>query len=191
MGNRRLSRKRLFEVEKLGQEFASSAGAAMSDQIGSQTQHRDGSQITSEITIDLGSSNGPAHSFEADLALGLSSSSGTHGSSTVVLLDTDTHGVVTDLELICVEVPTGGDPDIDLYIHTAAVNASASAAGTKAINHGDYTFVGETDTYTFAAAASAKPYIYLATGNNNNADADYTAGKFILRIYGHKVHSDL
>jgi len=122
MGNRRFSRKRLFELEKLGQAVVSTAGAAMSDQIGSQTKSRDGSQIMTEITIDLASSNGPAHSFEADLALGVSSSSGTHGSATIVELDTDVHGVVTDLELVCLEVPTGGNADIDLYVHSAAVS---------------------------------------------------------------------
>ena len=49
MGNRRLSRKRLYEVEKLGQSIELASGAGAVGMIKSATQHRNGQEIITEI----------------------------------------------------------------------------------------------------------------------------------------------
>ena len=192
MGNRRLGRKRLYAVEKLGQKQTKTAGAAMTGSIGNCTETRNASEIITDIEIDLNPAAGAAHSFAADKAIGVSSSGGTHGAATIVQIDQSVHGAVTDMELICLEVPTGGDPDIDLYTHSSAVLAGGTASGTKEINHGDWSYIGQAKATTatgLGAAATARPFVYLATGDAT--DADYTAGKYILRLYGTAVFDDL
>ncbi len=188
MGNRRIGRKRLFALDKLGQKQTKTAGAAMVDSLGNQTGTRNASEILTEIEIDLNPAAGAAHSFATDTAIGVSSSSGTHGSATIVKVDVAVHGAVTDMELICLEVPTGGNADIDLYTNGAAVLASGSVAGTKLINNGAWTYVGQSNSAALAAA-SDDLFVYIATGAATNAD--YTAGKYILRLYGHEIFSDL
>ena len=193
MGNRRLGRKRLYAVEKLGQKQTKTAGIAMTGSLGNCTEMRNGSEIITEIEIDLAPAAGAAHSFSADKAIGVSSSGGTHAAATIVEIDQSVHGAVTDMELICLEVPTAGDPDIDLYTHSSAVLAGGNAgAGTKRIDHGDWSYVGQAKATTatgLGAAATAEPFVYLATGATTNAD--YTGGKYILRLYGTAVFDDL
>jgi hypothetical protein len=192
MGSRRLGRKRLFALEKLGQTQTKTAGAAMTGSVGNCTETRNASEIITEIEIDLAPAAGAAHSFNTDRAIGVSSSGGTHGASTIVQIDQSVHGAVTDMELICLEVPTGGDPDIDLYTNTGSVLAGAAVAGTKEINHGDWSYIGQAKATTatgLGAAATARPFVYLATGAST--DANYSAGKYILRLYGTAVFDDL
>ena len=188
MGNRRIGRKRLFALGKLGETQTKSAGAGMEDTLGNQSATRTASEILTEIEIDLAPAAGAAHSFAADKAIGVSSSAEPHESSTIVKIDVDVHGAVTDIELVCLEVPTGGDPDIDLYTHSSAVLGGATAAGTKLINNGDWSYVGQSNSSTLAAASDDQ-FVYLATGAAT--DAAYTAGKYILRLYGHAVFDDL
>jgi hypothetical protein len=189
MGNRRMGRKRLYALDKLGQKQTKTAGAAMIDSLGNQTEIRNASEILTEIEIDLNPAAGAAHSFATDLAIGVSSSGGTHGSATIVEIDVAVHGAVTDMELICLEVPTGGNADIDLYTKSSAVLASGSVGGsTKLIDNGAWTYVGQSNSAALAAA-SDDLFVYMATGAATNAD--YTAGKYILRLYGHEIFSDL
>ena len=82
MGSRRLGRKRLFALEKLGQKQTKTAGAAMTGSLGNCTEIRNGSEIITEIEIDLNPAAGASHSFAADKAIGVSSSGGTHGAAT-------------------------------------------------------------------------------------------------------------
>ena len=53
MGSRRIGRKRLYALEKLGQTNDNGAGPGMIDAIVSSTVARDGAQITTEIVVDL------------------------------------------------------------------------------------------------------------------------------------------
>ena len=188
MGNRRLGRKRLYAVEKLGQKQTKTAGVAMTGSLGNCTESRTGSEILTEIEIDLAAAAGAAHSFGTDKVIGLSSSGGTHGAATIVTIDKDVHGAVTDIELVCLEVPTAGEDDIDLYTKSSALAAGASASGTKLINNGNWTYVGQSNSSALAAASDGL-VVFLASGGATAAD--YTAGKYILRLYGHAIFNDL
>ena len=58
--SRRIARSRLYELNKVGEELTSTAGPAMSGNIGTQSRLRQGELITTDITIDLASSKGAA-----------------------------------------------------------------------------------------------------------------------------------
>ena len=53
MGNRRVGRKRLYQLEKAGQNIDLESGVGIAPAIKSATQHRNGQEIITEIAIDL------------------------------------------------------------------------------------------------------------------------------------------
>ena len=96
------------------------------------------------------------------------------------------HGAVEGIEVICLETPAGGDPDIDLY-------SATESTGTENALVTDLT-----ETLLLARAASwangdvrgatvmpaASQYLYLAVGSAGGAPGTYSAGKFLVRIFG-------
>jgi hypothetical protein len=85
--------------------------------------------------------------------------------------------------MTCLETPAGGDTDIDLYSANEGTGAEDAAVTglteTLLINAGAQT-VG---TVTFLAAdPTANQYLYLA--GQSTADATYTAGRFLIEIFG-------
>ena len=58
MGIKRLGRKRLHAIEKLGILKDISASDAIKNAIVSATQHRQGQQVITDIVLDLGTSKG-------------------------------------------------------------------------------------------------------------------------------------
>ena len=202
MGSRRIGRKRLYALNKAGEALTSTAGAAMEGNIGSQTRLRDGEIIATDITIDLASSAGAAHSFSVasgvaavgTTAIGVSSSSGVHGNAQVMLInkvgaDADSIGVLTGGELMCVETPTGGGEHIGLWYGT---NVTASGAD---MNNGGNVLaavgprvVGSSEALDPDIDLDNK-YLYLVH-SGSGAD-NYTAGKFVIRLYGYNVFDDV
>ena len=85
--------------------------------------------------------------------------------------------------MTCLETPAGGDTDIDLYSATEGTGVEDAAVTglteTLLINAGSQT-VGTT---TFLSAdPSANQYLYLAGQSTSNAT--YTAGRFLIEIFG-------
>ena len=85
----------------------------------------------------------------------------------------------------CLELPTAGDVDINLVCSATATDAENAAVTppTVVVNGGDWT-LGMRQQHDAAAtlAALTKKYLYLTTGSaTENA---YTAGKFIIKIWG-------
>lgn len=83
----------------------------------------------------------------------------------------------------CLEVPAGGDPDIDLFSAVEATGVEDSAISaldeTQLTNGGDHT-AGGVDVLT--ALPADGEYLYLVAGATTNAD--YTAGKLLIELYG-------
>jgi len=168
---------------------------------GDQTQQRNGAEMMTEIHIDLGSSTGPARSFgdhtnQNVLVIGISGAADASArAGHIVLVDTDQHGVVSDLEFVCVETPQGGEPDIDVWIHSQIVPVSGgvSSQGTNVIQAGADYVAGVSKTYS-ATASLGGQYITLRCNGDTTLDPDagaYTHGKFILRLYGYKPFADI
>jgi hypothetical protein len=85
--------------------------------------------------------------------------------------------------MTCLETPAGGDTDIDLYSATEGTGVEdqdiTTLTETQIINAGAQT-VG-TVTY-FAADPAANAYFYLVGQSTSNAT--YTAGRFLIEIFG-------
>jgi len=193
MGNRRLGRKRLFSLEKLGQKSGMTAGPGAVDAIGHSTVARDGSEIVTEIYVDLGSSKGALSS--------------THGAGEIIGADgaavshlgqitTAVNGHVTLVEMICVETPTGGKADIDLVSGTAAnagLSGSATGQATILAATGSLVAGASPTAASYDASQLADKYLYLAYGGSSGGDAAtaYTGGKLVIRLYGYDVPADV
>ena len=100
-------------------------------------------------------------------------------------LTTGVNGIPMEVEFSCLEVPTGGDPDINLNCSATATDAENAAvtSGTEILNNGDLTlgfYVSADGGSTLAALT--KKYLYLTTGAAT--EAAYTAGKLVIKITG-------
>jgi hypothetical protein len=87
--------------------------------------------------------------------------------------------------MTCLEVPAGGADDIDLYYATEATGVFDSLVTdlteTVLINKGGAW--AAKDEALMAADIPADAYLYLAGGEAGTA-AVYTAGKFLLELWG-------
>ena len=94
------------------------------------------------------------------------------------------NGTIFAGKMTCLELPTGGDIDVDLWYadeDTGKEDALVTDLSNQiqCINHGDWA-AGVMDTLT--AFPAANKYLYLANGAVT--DATYTAGIFMIELYG-------
>ena len=139
-----------------------------------------GGDITTTILIDL--HGGLASGGAANDVIG---TDGGAANAYIAELTSAVNGIPYLIEFACLEVPTGGDPDINLVCSatgTTAENAGVTS-GTVLLNNGDLTlgFYAEADGGSTLAALSKK-YLYLTCGDAT--DAAYTAGKLVIKIHG-------
>lgn len=144
---------------------------------------REGGIITTQILIDITG----LHSEATDLDI-----IGVDGSSNPAHIGQITaakNGTILGGIMRCLEVPTGGDPNIALY-------SADEATGTE-----DSLITALTETALFdpdadwtidmsrslTAVPAANEYLYLVQGDATGTDADYTAGKFLITLYGYVV----
>jgi len=94
------------------------------------------------------------------------------------------NGTIFFGQMRCVETPAGGDTDIDLYSADEGTGvedgAIASLTETQIVNGGTHT-AGDVDL--IAASPSADQYLYLV--GQGGGDATYTAGQFLIELYGY------
>ena len=194
---KRLGRKRLYALEKLGQTNDNTAGPGIADAIVSSTVLRDGHQITTEIVVDLASSAGALTSCSTDaFVIGVSSSSGTHLPAYLGRITEAVNGIITDAEVICTEVPATGEKDIDLrYENNDSIAFSASAGADVLVAAAADYVKGLTKTGTLDANEAEGDYLYLTTGDAHGtpgtAPQTYTTGKLVIRLIGVAQPDDL
>ena len=97
-----------------------------------------------------------------------------------------THGIVHRIEMHCIELPAGGDNDINLVAGSAADEGhdDAVTGAVVLVNGGDWV-AGKTVVQE-AQAITANYYLYLTAGTGD-LDVVYTAGQFIIVLYGHPL----
>jgi hypothetical protein len=139
-----------------------------------------GGIIYTTILIDL--HGGLASGGAANDAIG---TDGGAANAYIAELTTAVNGIPFEVEFACLEVPTGGDPDINLDCSATGTTAENAAltSGTNLMNNGDLT-LGYYNSIDGGAtlAALSKKYLYLTTGDAT--EAAYTAGKIVIRISG-------
>ena len=94
-------------------------------------------------------------------------------------------GTLFAVRLSCIEVPAGGDPDINLAFADEATLAedSALSAGTNngtTLNNGD--LAAGFEGWAVAGFAAVDQYWYLVSGATT--DGDYTTGVIKIEFYG-------
>ncbi len=139
-----------------------------------------GGDITTTILIDL--HGGLASGGTADDVIG---TDGGAANAYIAELTSAVNGIPYLIEFACLEVPTGGDPDINLVCSATGTDAENAAvtSGTVLLNNGDLTlgFYAEADGGSTLAALSKK-FLYLTSGDAT--EAAYTAGKLVIKIHG-------
>lgn len=200
MGNRRLSRKRLFQVEKFGQAVDLGAAPGIKDAIVSATQHRNGAEIITEIAVDLGTSL-------ADITTcgggsdGDRSPIGVAGAiAYLTQLTVAKFGIVTEVRAILVEAlnsTAGSPPAIGIETGTDGDGVVTTADGTG-IDGGtrvqliqDLNVLGEDTAYAADNSANINgTYLYIVQEANDTADV-LTAGKVLIYIHGFVAPADI
>jgi len=139
-----------------------------------------GGLIYTTILIDL--HGGLACGGSADDVIG---TDGGTANAYIAELTTGVNGIPFEVEMACLEAPTGGDPDINLVCSATATDAENAAVSspTVILNNGDLalgTYVSA-DSGATLAALSLK-YLYLTCGTAT--EAAYTAGKLVIKITG-------
>ena len=144
-----------------------------------------GGVIRTTILVDL--AQGAGSSGDADDVIGTNDVSDA-GGAYIAELTKEVNGIPFAVEYSCIEVPAGGDPDINLNFSATSTDAmdAAVTSPTVLLNNGDNT-LGESattaiGTAVIAGAVIALPYVYLTNGAATNAA--YTAGKLVITIYG-------
>jgi hypothetical protein len=96
------------------------------------------------------------------------------------------NGVVYKGEIICLEVPTTGDPDINVCANSSGTIAEDAAGEGQHVlaNCGIHTLALRTE-FTIPADGIDDDYIYLTHGGTTAQT--YNAGKFLIRFYGAKA----
>lgn len=86
----------------------------------------------------------------------------------------------------CLATPAGGEPDVDLYSATQATGTEDDAITSLA---GDVLLAAAADwtagtIKALTAVPAANAYLYLV-GSGAGTSATYTAGKFLITLYGY------
>jgi len=191
---KRLGRKRLFSLNKLGQTSTQTAGTGISPAIATQTETRDGSLITTDIQIDLGTSAGAVASVATTgIPAGAGSAViGVAALTSSLVTVAEAQGILASAELICVEQPATGEDNIGLFYADNVLSSSmtmAQATNPVELITAEVYAAGDSAANTDISADIDGKYIYLvSSGSTGNT---YTGGKFILRLYGYTVFNDV
>ena len=157
-----------------------SHGSGIADTAINTFVNKVGGLIYTTILVDL--HGGLASGGGADDIIG---TDGGTANAYIAELTTAVNGIPFEIEMACLEVPTGGDPDINLVCSATGTDAENAAvtSGTVLLNNGDLSlgmYVSADGGATLAALT--KKYLYLTTGAAT--EAAYTAGKIVIKITG-------
>lgn len=162
------------------QRLAVEAGAGITNGTGTvykSSVQRIGSIIKSSILIDLTGLNSGGTAGDV---IGVNGA----GAAFLGQITAERNGTILGGIMTCLETPATGDNDIDLYSADEATGVEDTAISalveTQLINSGVAT-AGATDALT--AVPAANQYLYLV--GQTGTSATYTAGIFLIELYGY------
>jgi len=138
-----------------------------------------GNDIVTEIHMDITGLSSVATANDVIGAAGSAAYIGTYTEAA--------YGKVYKVEIICLELPTTGDDDINVVFNSSAALELDGAGGTNfGVNSG--VLVAGTTAVGLAQTVTEADSIYLTAGAGDTAGA-YDAGKIIVRIHGLKINA--
>jgi hypothetical protein len=173
-------------LEATGNLLATQAGTGITAGVGTVYKNsvfEEGGIITTQILIDLTG----LHSEATDLdIIGVEASA---NPAHIGQITAARNGTILGGIMRCLEVPTGGDPNVALY------------AATEGTGVEDQLVSALTETLIFDPAAdwtidmarsitgipAADSYLYLVQGDAVGTDADYTGGKYLITFFGYRA----
>jgi len=152
-----------------------------------------GFNTSGTVAINVGEINGEIiTTIKVDLGTGAIVSSGTAGDvigendtegAFLTRITTAVNGIVYRGEMICVEVPTTGDPDINLAANSSATLAEDGAGeGEHVLINGGVATLAAKNDITIPSGGIVDDYLYLTHGGTTAGT--YDAGQFIIKLYG-------
>lgn len=163
----------------LGPTLTTQAGAGFTAGTGTVYKSgvsKAGGVITTNIVLDLTGANDFG---VADIIGKSASTSPAH----IGQVTTAQNGTIFSVRVECLEVPAGGNVDIDLYAATEGTGEPDSLVTdlteTLLINAGNWT----AGAVKYADTIAANKYLYLANGSSTAGT--YTAGKFLITLLGY------
>jgi len=202
MGGRRLGRRRLFALNKLGSASDATAPGPGMEKAVKTTVRREGHRIITEIAVDLGASGASIGAKDdADDVIGDTSG----GAAYLTQITNAINGRIVSVEMHCAETPvsTNSHTTIDLLsegVGTAVYDSDGSGM-TKVINAANAWAAGDTvlvvadaddaGTEFTANRVVADEYLYLSTATAAGGDDVYTAGKYVITLEGIAVPDDM
>tara|TARA_R100001460_G_scaffold56252_2_gene95719 strand:+ start:65 stop:622 length:558 start_codon:yes stop_codon:yes gene_type:complete len=185
MGNRRLSRKRLYQVEKAGQSIDLESGLGIKDAVVSASQHRQGQELITEIAIDLGTSKAAIIGGNTDTnAIGASGKE-----AHITRLTTAKFGIITEVRAVVVEQASGDVNNLDLETKSSSTVNTGDAPGTPLI--ADLTVVGTDTSVGKDDNSLADEFLFVCSGVGSGSGAAMTGGKLLIYIHGFEAPADL
>ena len=148
-------------------------------------------EIITTVAVDM--QNLSASAGAANTIIGAETPGGVAlGNAYLLQWSTDTNGVCYKVEMSCVEAPAGNGAgnalDIDLKLNSSTGGAQGATAGgaTLITCAGGSWSVGET-IQQLDAPISDGHAVFLVNGAtvSDTGEAQYTAGRFIIKFYGH------
>jgi len=99
------------------------------------------------------------------------------------------NGTILGGTMTCLEVPNGGETDIDLYYADAETGAENNAISTatnevQITNNGDHT-IGRVTPFLNLIIPPANKYLYLVAGPAGLIEGEYSAGRFLIQMWGY------
>ena len=99
------------------------------------------------------------------------------------------NGTIVGGYMQCLETPTTGEPDIDLFyadegtgVEDAAVSGLTNQVSVLAAA-ADWTIAANVNMRPLSAIVAADKYLYLV-GGGGTTDGVYDAGKYLIKLYG-------
>ena len=134
-------------------------------------------EIVTTILIDIGGGSIVSSSTAGDV-IGESGVAAAY----ITKITTATNGIVYKGEIMCIEVPTTGDPDINLSAHSTELAEDAAGEGEHVlVNSGGWTVAKRLD-FTIPSGGIIDDYLYFTHGGTTAGT--YGAGKYVIKLYG-------
>ena len=163
MGIKRLGRKRLAAIEKLGILKNVSASDAIKNAIVSATQHREGQKVVTDVVLDLGSSTAglKTQATAEKFPIGTTTSAVSY----VCHVTDAVFGVVTAVDVVCLEAISDGTlTDFDVMYATGADGTLNTEADTDVAIKTSVGAKGYQETAAYDASELTGKYIYVTSG---------------------------